>query len=108
MTYLKVLPVDEIEIDRSFVTQLATDRVDHALVRSTIEVGHSLGLIVVAEGVEDAAALAELGRLGCDVAQGYYFARPLPPGEFSDWYRARTTSAVALVGTSLVCEPGPA
>jgi diguanylate cyclase (GGDEF)-like protein len=78
MTYLKLLPVDELKIDRSFVFDMAADPSSRALVASTVELGHNLGLTVVAEGVEDAAAVAELRALGCDTAQGYHFAPPMP------------------------------
>jgi EAL domain-containing protein (putative c-di-GMP-specific phosphodiesterase class I) len=83
MAYLKVLPVDEIKVDRSFVMDMASDHSNHALVESTVELGHNLGLTVVAEGVEDDATVAELHRLGCDIAQGYHFARPLHPTDFT-------------------------
>jgi diguanylate cyclase (GGDEF)-like protein len=85
LAYLKELPVGELKIDRSFVINMHADRDDALIVRSTIELAHNLGLRVVAEGVEGAAALAELRRLGCDGAQGYHLSRPLPaprvPGE---------------------------
>lgn len=89
MTYLKVLPVDELKIDRSFVRDMAVNRTDRVLVTSAIELGHSLGLTVVAEGVEDLAVVVALQDLGCDVAQGYQFARPLPPAELASWYDAQ-------------------
>jgi diguanylate cyclase (GGDEF)-like protein len=78
MAYLKVLPLDELKIDRTFVYDMTRDRGNHALVESTVELGHNLGLSVVAEGVEDAETRAALTAIGCDVAQGYHFARPLP------------------------------
>jgi EAL domain-containing protein (putative c-di-GMP-specific phosphodiesterase class I) len=58
---------------------------DDAIVRSTIELAHSLGLAVVAEGVEDVETLHRLRTLGCDLAQGYYMARPLPPSGLAEW-----------------------
>jgi EAL domain-containing protein (putative c-di-GMP-specific phosphodiesterase class I) len=64
-----------------------TNASDAEIVRSTIELGHNLGLSVVAEGVEDAEALAFLLENGCDVAQGYYIARPMPAGEVPGWVR---------------------
>jgi diguanylate cyclase len=80
MTYLKNLPVDEVKVDQSFVRDLARgDRRDVAMVRSVINLAHELGLSVVAEGVETAAAVAVLTMLGCDVVQGYYYARPMTP-----------------------------
>jgi diguanylate cyclase (GGDEF)-like protein len=77
--YLKRLPVDELKIDKSFVQALDTDEDDLAIVRSTIRLGHELGLHVTAEGVENAASFSLLRDLGCDVAQGYYIGRPRPP-----------------------------
>ena len=78
LAYLKRLPVDELKIDRSFVRELATDDDDLAIVRSTISLGHDLGLIIVAEGIEDARTLERLRQLGCDVGQGYLIGRPMP------------------------------
>ncbi|MEU4690799.1 bifunctional diguanylate cyclase/phosphodiesterase [Actinoplanes sp. NPDC023714] len=80
MTYLRLLPLDELKIDRSFVAGMARDPGHHALVASTVELGHNLGLSVVAEGTEDLETIMALQRLGCDVAQGYYFAAPLEAG----------------------------
>jgi EAL domain-containing protein (putative c-di-GMP-specific phosphodiesterase class I) len=71
------LPVDELKIDRSFICDLATDRDDMAIVRSTINLGHDLGLSVVAEGVEDVGTSELLRELGCDIAQGFYPGRPM-------------------------------
>ncbi len=85
LAYLKRLPVDEIKIDKSFVQQMAGDDNDAAIVRSTIGLGHDLGLNVVAEGVEDRAAWDMLGRLGCDSAQGYYVSRPMSGKEIVRW-----------------------
>ncbi|MDB5059981.1 MAG: hypothetical protein JWO59_3453, partial [Chloroflexi bacterium] len=75
--YLKALPVDEVKIDKSFVLGMGTgDQKDAAIVRSVVAMAHELGLTVVAEGVEDAATYTLLGRLGCDIVQGYYLSRP--------------------------------
>jgi diguanylate cyclase (GGDEF)-like protein len=92
MSYLKILPVDEIKVDRSFVRDMATDRGNYVLVESAVDLGHNLGLAVVAEGVENAPTLAALRELGCDVAQGYHFARPLTPAAF-DSYLAKGSGA---------------
>jgi diguanylate cyclase (GGDEF)-like protein len=95
MAYLKILPVDEIKVDRSFVRDMATDGSNHALVESAIDLGHHLGLAVVAEGVEDDPTLRALEDLGCDVAQGFYFARPLPAEDMLAYLadrRSATTS----------------
>lgn len=83
--YLKKLPVDEIKIDKSFVIGMATDRDDAAIVRSTVELAHNLGLKVVAEGVETRELYTMLAALGCDKAQGYYMSRPLPANELITW-----------------------
>jgi EAL domain-containing protein (putative c-di-GMP-specific phosphodiesterase class I) len=88
LSYLKRLPVDELKIDRSFVSHLATDDHDLAIVRSTIGLAHDLGLTVVAEGVEDLATWNVLASLGCDVVQGYFLSRPLPADELVRWLRA--------------------
>jgi EAL domain-containing protein (putative c-di-GMP-specific phosphodiesterase class I)/GGDEF domain-containing protein len=78
LAYLKNIPADELKIDKAFVMNMATDTVDAVLVRSAVSLAHSLGLSVVAEGVEDAAALELLRGMGCDLAQGYLIARPMP------------------------------
>ena len=80
--YLRVLPVSELKVDRSFVTNLLEDERDEVIVRSTIDLGHNLGLRVVAEGVEDMATLDRLRLLGCDLVQGYGIARPMPFDRF--------------------------
>ena len=79
LAYLRQLELDELKIDRSFVTDL--DPQNAAIVRSTIELAHGVGLRVVAEGVEDADTLFELKEMGADVAQGFYLSRPVPPME---------------------------
>jgi EAL domain-containing protein (putative c-di-GMP-specific phosphodiesterase class I) len=76
LAYLKRLPVHELKIDKSFVLNLSKDKNDAVLVRSTIELGHSLGLKVVAEGVENQASLELLALFGCDYAQGFHIGRP--------------------------------
>lgn len=86
--YLKRLPVAQIKIDKSFVIDMATDQNDAAIVLATISLSHALGLTVVAEGVEEAAAWEVLTSLGCDEAQGYYIARPMPAADFVEWLRA--------------------
>ncbi len=81
LAYLKRLPVHELKIDRTFVAALTSSARDRVIVDSTIALGNRLGLEVVAEGVEDAATLAELDRLGCRVAQGYLLGRPVPAAD---------------------------
>jgi EAL domain-containing protein (putative c-di-GMP-specific phosphodiesterase class I) len=78
LSYLRRLPVNELKIDRAFISDLATDQHDAAIVESTIQLAHHLGLGVVAEGVEDAASLAILQELHCDQAQGFHLGRPAP------------------------------
>jgi diguanylate cyclase (GGDEF)-like protein len=78
LAYLRDLPVQELKLDRSFVQHIVTKQRDAAIVRSTIELAHSLGLVLVAEGVEDLPSAELLRAMGCDVAQGYYFGRPQP------------------------------
>jgi diguanylate cyclase (GGDEF)-like protein len=85
---LKRLPIDELKIDRSFVTQMLSDENDLIIVRSTINLGHDLGLRVIAEGVEDKATLDRLSTLGCDLAQGYYVSRPMSADSFENWLEA--------------------
>jgi EAL domain-containing protein (putative c-di-GMP-specific phosphodiesterase class I) len=88
LAHLKRLPVDELKIDKSFVTHLGDGSAeDSVIVRSTIELGHNMGLKVIAEGVESAEAWAVLKRMGCDMAQGYYMSRPLPSDQLVAWMR---------------------
>jgi diguanylate cyclase (GGDEF)-like protein len=84
MSYLRRLPVDELKIDRSFVLGMTTAPQDAVLVRTAIDLGHNLGLTVVAEGVEGAEHVAALRALGCDIAQGYHFARPMPAAALTE------------------------
>jgi diguanylate cyclase (GGDEF)-like protein len=85
LAYLRALPVDELKLDRSFVTHLTTDDRSAAIVRSTLQLARDLGMEMVVEGVEDAAALASLRDWGCDLAQGYHIARPMPAEKFLGW-----------------------
>jgi diguanylate cyclase (GGDEF)-like protein len=85
LAYLQRLPVDEIKIDRSFVHDMAAQEDDAFIVRSVSDLGHSLGLDIVAEGVEDQRSLHLLTAMGCDLAQGYHLSRPLPAGELASW-----------------------
>jgi len=87
LSYIARLPVDEQKIDRSFVMRMTKDDITSMIVRSTIELGHSLGLRVVAEGVEDEASFRFLRELGCDQAQGYFMSRPLPAAALEEWLR---------------------
>jgi len=97
LAYLSSLAVRELKLDRTFITGLGAGRTgrDFELVRATIELGHAMGLRVVAEGIEDATTLDLLGELGCDCAQGYFISRPMPPDELA--FRS-TNAPSALAG----------
>ena len=85
--YLKMLPVDELKIDKTFVMNMLDDENDAIIVHSTIELAHNLGLKVVAEGVEDHAVMMELRALKCDTAQGYFISRPMSKQALSAWLK---------------------
>lgn len=85
LAYIKNLPVNEIKIDKSFVKSMAVANNDVLIVQATIELGHNLGLTVIAEGVENREIYNQLINLGCDSAQGYFMNRPVPAAEFMDW-----------------------
>ncbi|NMM22741.1 MAG: EAL domain-containing protein [Phycicoccus sp.] len=89
LSYLRDLPIDELKLDRSFILPMADDARAAALVASTIALAHSLGLRMVAEGVEDEVAYDELIRLGCDQAQGFDMSRPVPATELDVWLNTR-------------------
>ena len=84
LAYLKQLPVHTLKIDRSFVMNMATDEDDEKIVRSTVGLAKNLGLQTVAEGIEDPVALDVLRDLGCELGQGYYIGRPVPPDVLDD------------------------
>jgi EAL domain-containing protein (putative c-di-GMP-specific phosphodiesterase class I) len=85
LAYLQALPVDELKLDRSFVTNMSSDPRAATIVRSTIQLSHQLGMLMVAEGVEDAAALEMLRDAVCDVAQGFHVARPMAAAQLTSW-----------------------
>ncbi|MEE1760129.1 MULTISPECIES: putative bifunctional diguanylate cyclase/phosphodiesterase [unclassified Streptomyces] len=89
LVHLRRLPVSELKIDRSFVARLAIDNEDAEIVRCTVDLAHSLGLLVVAEGVEDDETWERLRDLGCDAVQGWLVAAAMPPEEATAWLRAR-------------------
>ena len=89
LSYLRDLPVDELKLDQSFVIPMTDDAHAAALVASSIALAHSLGLRMVAEGVETDAAYTELARLGCDQAQGYFMSKPVPAAQLDHWLRNR-------------------
>ena len=93
LAYLRELPIDELKLDRSFVFPMMADSRAAALVFSTIDLAHSLGLRMVAEGVETEAALTMLAEHGCDQAQGYFISPGLNAAELGDWLDARTAAS---------------
>ena len=111
LTYLSRFPVDQLKIDGSFVGRLPTSGRDRAIARSIIELGRSLGLEVVGEGITDEPARDALVALGCSLGQGYLFAEPLPPAHVVGLLRARGTADTAggpVAGVALAAPaPGP-
>ena len=102
LAYLKSLPVTEIKIDRSFVSEMRHDNDDQVIVRTTLNMSHNLGKEVVAEGIEDQETYQVLLELGCDIGQGYFIARPQPIDALMTWleqseYAIRVTRARAPV-----------
>jgi EAL domain-containing protein (putative c-di-GMP-specific phosphodiesterase class I) len=85
--YLRQFPLTELKIDQSFVRNLAQDASDRRIVLALVDLAHTFGMHALAEGVEDAGSASALRELGCDLAQGYHFARPMPQGEFIAWWR---------------------
>jgi diguanylate cyclase (GGDEF)-like protein len=99
LAYLKRLPVDELKIDKSFVLNMVEDVGDAKIVRSTIDLGHNMGLRVVAEGVESQQAWDMLATLGCDQGQGYFMSRPIAADQLAGWiekWRATVHDPVTL------------
>jgi EAL domain-containing protein (putative c-di-GMP-specific phosphodiesterase class I) len=97
--YLSTLPIHELKIDRSFIADMLVHPAHAAIVSSIVELGHNLGFHVVGEGVETPEVLAGLAATGCDVAQGYLFARPMAPdllGPWLAWVAAQPTGAGRL------------
>jgi EAL domain-containing protein (putative c-di-GMP-specific phosphodiesterase class I) len=85
--YLRQFPLTELKIDQSFVRNLADDASDQRIVNALVDLAHTFGMHALAEGVEDERSAQSLRTLGCDLAQGYFFARPMPHGEFTAWWR---------------------
>jgi diguanylate cyclase (GGDEF)-like protein len=98
MAQLKALPVRRLKIDRGFIAAMGEDDRDAFIVRSAIQLGHDLGMAIVAEGVEDERTLQALHGLGCDAAQGFYIQRPVAPEQLADWLHehGRTRTIVEL------------
>jgi EAL domain-containing protein (putative c-di-GMP-specific phosphodiesterase class I) len=97
---LKTLPVTELKIDRSFVMTMAEDISNALIVHSVIDLGHNLGLTLVAEGVETELALTALAGYGCDVAQGYHLCRPIPVDAFDSWRASLQPTQRPTVGAA--------
>lgn len=104
LSYLKQLPVTELKIDRSFVTDMVSDDSDATIVRSTVDLAHNLGLRVVAEGVEDPLTLQALKLLGCDRAQGHYISEALAPADLERWLIRQMDHSKAEVPRALLQE----
>lgn len=98
---LRQLPIDEIKIDRSFVADMATDVNDAVIVRSIVDLGHNLGINVVAEGVENAEIRGWLDELGCDELQGFDICHPLPARELGRWLDTRELPPLPRVDLDL-------
>jgi len=95
LAQLKQLPVRALKIDRSFIANMTNSEDDANIVRSTIQLGHSLKLRVIAEGIETPEHLEELGRFGCDVAQGFHLSRPIPPDQIVAWIHTNDAATTA-------------
>jgi diguanylate cyclase (GGDEF)-like protein len=94
LAYLAALPVTELKLDRTFIAAMTGSPRAASIVTSTLQLAHALGLVLVAEGAEDAATVAALAELGCDVVQGYHLSRPLPPEELWVWLHDRASAPV--------------
>jgi len=92
--YLSSLPVSELKIDRSFITDMRSDDSHAAIVQAIVDLGHNLGFRVVGEGVEDGDVLDVLTADGCDVAQGYHFARPMTVDSLNEWLAQRSAPSL--------------
>ncbi|WP_253907925.1 EAL domain-containing protein [Arthrobacter sp. H20] len=86
LTYLRQFPIDELKIDRTFVSGLGINSGDSAIVASCVQLAHAVGIKAVAEGVETEDQREALIGLNCDLAQGYHYARPLPAAELASWF----------------------
>jgi diguanylate cyclase (GGDEF)-like protein len=115
LSYLRDLPIDQLKLDRSFISRMDGDAMATALVRSTVSLAHSLGLAMVAEGVERPDTLELLASFGCDQAQGFHISRPVPADELERWLAdrqppaartlSRSTSGVSVVNPWVASQP---
>jgi EAL domain-containing protein (putative c-di-GMP-specific phosphodiesterase class I) len=103
--HLSALTVHELKIDKSFIADLPSNPAHAAIVRSIVDLGHNLALRVVGEGVETAAILTSLRQTGCDIAQGYLLARPMPADQLARWLLTAQPAAPAATGNPF---PAPA
>ena len=94
LAYLRQLPLNALKIDKSFVRDMTNDGNGAAIVRTIVDLAHNLGREVIAEGVEDERALELLREYGCDCAQGFYLARPMPGEQFRGWLAERADAAL--------------
>ncbi len=93
LAYLKRFPVDELKIDRAFVTGLGASSEDVSIVNAVTSLGHALNLTIVAEGIETAEDSRQVQTLGCEIGQGYYFAKPLAPADADAYLRRSVENA---------------
>jgi EAL domain len=108
LAYLKQFPVHEVKVDRVFVPGIAESTVDSAIVQAVIDLANAMGIATVAEGVETRDQVAELRRLGCDVAQGYYFSPPLRAREFDEKLARHFVPAMLPNAPAISLPPGSA
>ncbi len=104
LSYLQRLPVHEVKVDKGFVMSMSDNESDAAIVKSIIDLAHNLSLKVVAEGVENRNSWERLDRMGCDIAQGYYLSRPIPPDVLDEWLAAWPERRIELIGPQLASQ----
>ncbi len=107
LSYLRLLPVNEVKVDRLFVLGMATDSGDRAIVRAIVDMSRHLDLTVVAQGVESERTLTLLAEMGCDVGQGFLFSRPLPYDRLSAWLAAQPELLATLPEMTIAVDAGP-
>jgi len=92
LAYLKLLPINSLKIDRSFISDLPADKSDVAITKTIVALGHALGFKIIAEGVETIEQNTFLKEIGCDQGQGYLYGRPMPAADFESWLNNHLTS----------------